>query len=286
MAADRAPSGGTHPVQRVRRFGGVARLYGEDALPALARAHVCIVGLGGVGSWTAEALARSGVGQLTLIDLDHVAESNVNRQVHALDSTLGASKVGAMAARIVDISPHCRVHVVDDFVTVDNVEQVVPVDAAIVDAIDAPRAKAALIACARRRGQPIVVCGGAGGRTDPLRLRRDDLSRTRGDALLAAVRARLRREHGFPREAGKRFRVEALHSDEPLSRARREAACQDAAAGGAPLNCAGYGSLVTVTASMGLAAASWAIERALAGARVDAGRAGRDGRDGRDIEHS
>ncbi len=257
-----------HPVHRTRRFGGVARLYGDDALPALARAHVCIVGIGGVGSWTAEALARSGVGQLTLIDLDHVAESNVNRQVHALDSTLGASKVGAMAARIVDISPHCRVHVVDDFVTVDNVEQVVPVDAAIVDAIDAPRAKAALIACACRRGQPIVVCGGAGGRTDPLRLRRDDLSRTRGDALLAAVRARLRRDHGFPRDAGKRFRIEAIYSDEHLGRAAREAACEEGARGGAPLNCAGYGSLVTVTAAMGLAAASWAIDRALAGERA------------------
>ncbi|MCO5108690.1 MAG: tRNA threonylcarbamoyladenosine dehydratase [Burkholderiaceae bacterium] len=283
MGADRATSAGTHPVHRARRFGGVARLYGDDALPALARAHVCVVGIGGVGSWTAEALARSGIGQLTLIDLDHVSESNVNRQVHALGSTLGASKVEAMAARIADISPHCRVCVVDDFVTVDNVEQVVPVDAAIVDAIDAPRAKAALIACARRRGQPIVVCGGAGGRTDPLRLRRDDLSRTRGDALLAAVRARLRREYGFPREAGKRFRVEALHSDEPLSRAQREAACQDTAAGGAPLNCAGYGSLVTVTAAMGLAAASWAIDRVLAASRVDAGR---DGREGREAGHS
>lgn len=274
MAAPRASSAAVHPVHRGRRFGGVARLYGDDALPALARAHVCVVGIGGVGSWTAEALARSGVGHLTLIDLDHVAESNVNRQVHALDSTLGASKVEVMRARIADISPHCTVRIVDDFVTAGNVEQVVPADAAVVDAIDAPRAKAALIACACRRGQPIVVCGGAGGRTDPLRLRRDDLSRTRGDALLAAVRARLRREHGFPREAGKRFRVEALHSDEPLSRAQREAACHDVAAGGAPLNCAGYGSLVTVTAAMGLAAASWAIERVLAAARKGPDRGG------------
>ena len=154
----------------------------------------------------------------------------------------------------------------------------VPYDTAAAEA-----AKAALIACARRRGQPIVVCGGAGGRTDPLRLRRNDLSSTRGDALLAAVRARLRREYGFPREAGKRFRVDALHSDEPLSRARREPAGDDVAAGGAPLGCAGYGSMVTVTAVMGLAAASWAIERVLSAARVDAGRAGRVGRD---VEHS
>lgn len=273
MAATRGPSSGAHPVHAARRFGGIARLYGDAALPALARAHVCVVGIGGVGSWTAEALARSGVGHLTLIDLDHVAESNVNRQVHALGSTLGASKVEAMAARIADISPHCRVRIVDDFVTPENVEALVPADAAVVDAIDAPRAKAALIACARRRRQPIVVCGGAGGRTDPLRLRRDDLSRTRGDALLAAVRARLRREYGFARDAGKRFRVEALYSDEHLTRAAREAACDEEARGGAPLNCAGYGSLVTVTAAMGLAAASWAIDRALAGARPATGAA-------------
>ncbi len=147
---------GAHPVHAARRFGGVARLFGDDAdVRARQRGHVCVVGIGGVGSWTAEALARSGLGHLTLIDLDHVAESNVNRQVHALDSTLGASKVEAMRARIADISPHCRVRIVDDFVTPDNVEQLVPTDASVVDAIDAPRAKAALIAHARLRGQRV-----------------------------------------------------------------------------------------------------------------------------------
>ncbi len=179
MAATRAREDASQPVDAARRFGGVARLYGDAALPALARAHVCVIGIGGVGSWTAEALARSGVGQLTLIDLDHVAESNLNRQVHALGSTLGVAKVEAMRARIADIWPDCVVRMVDDFVTEDNVEQLVPAGALVVDAIDAPRAKAALIACLRRRGQPMVVCGGAGGRTDPLRLRRDDLSRTK-----------------------------------------------------------------------------------------------------------
>lgn len=265
MTALRARATGHPPVDAARRFGGVARLYGDDALAVLARTHVCVIGVGGVGSWTAEALARSGVGCLTLIDLDHVSESNVNRQVHALGSTLGAAKVEVMRRRIADISPACEVRVVDDFVTAENVEELVPADALVVDAIDAPRAKAALVACLCRRRQPIVVCGGAGGRTDPLRLRRDDLSRTRGDALLATVRARLRRDHGFPRDAGKRFRVEAIYSDEHLGRTAREAACEEGARGGAPLNCAGYGSLVTVTAAMGLAAASWAIDRALAG---------------------
>lgn len=268
MTAARAGAAGHPPVDAARRFGGVARLYGDDALAVLARTHACVIGVGGVGSWTAEALARSGVGRLTLIDLDHVSESNVNRQVHALGSTLGAAKVEVMRRRIADISPACEVRVVDDFVTAENVEELVPADALVVDAIDAPRAKAALVACLRRRRQPIVVCGGAGGRTDPLRLRRDDLSRTRGDALLSAVRARLRRDHGFPRDAGKRFRIEAIYSDEHLGRAAREAACEEGARGGAPLNCAGYGSLVTVTAAMGLAAASWAIDRALAGERA------------------
>jgi tRNA A37 threonylcarbamoyladenosine dehydratase len=263
MAATRAREDASQPVDAARRFGGVARLYGDAALPALARAHVCVIGIGGVGSWTAEALARSGVGQLTLIDLDHVAESNLNRQVHALGSTLGVAKVEAMRDRIADIWPDCVVRMVDDFVTEDNVEQLVPAGALVVDAIDAPRAKAALIACLRRRGQPMVVCGGAGGRTDPLRLRRDDLSRTKGDALLASVRARLRRDYGFPRDATRRFRIEALYSDQQPGRAARAAACEEDARGGAPLGCAGYGSLVTVTAAMGLAAAAWAIERAV-----------------------
>jgi len=267
MTAAHARGAGASAADAARRFGGVTRLFGEDALPALARAHACVIGIGGVGSWTAEALARSGFGRLTLIDLDHVAESNVNRQVHALGSTLGAAKVEVMRERIGDIAPDCEVHAIDDFVGPGNVEQLVPEGALVVDAIDAPRAKAALIACMHRRRQPIVVCGGAGGRTDPLRLRRDDLSRTKGDALLAAVRARLRREHGFPRDAARRFRVDAIYSDEHLGRAAREAACDEGSRGGAPLSCAGYGSLVTVTAAMGFAAAAWAIERALAGAR-------------------
>lgn len=269
-----------HDDDASRRFGGVARIYGASSLGALARAHACIVGIGGVGSWAAEALARSGVGRLTLVDADHVALSNVNRQVHALESTLGAAKAEAMRSRIADISPTCVVQIVEDFVTAENVEHCVPADALLVDAIDAPRAKAALIACALRRGQPVLACGAAGGRTDPLRLRREDLARTRGDALLAAVRSRLRREHGFPRQPNARFGVEALYSDEALPDVRAAsvamaagdamAADEAMAAGdalrhraraGAPLACAGYGSLVTVTATMGLAAASWAIAR-------------------------
>jgi tRNA A37 threonylcarbamoyladenosine dehydratase len=236
-----------------RRFAGVARVFGGEGFVRLAASHVCIIGLGGVGSWAAEALARSGIGRLTLIDLDHVAESNINRQVLALDSTTGMAKVEAMRARIADIAPDCLVDIVDDFVTPENAAALVPVDALVIDAVDQVRAKAALVALCRTRGQRLLLCGGAGGRTDPLRLKREDLARTTGDALLASLRARLRREHDFPRKAGKRFGFEAIYSDEPMRGI-------PTAAPGAALNCAGYGSLVTVTAAMGLAAAARALE--------------------------
>ncbi len=239
-----------------RRFGGVARLYGEAGAQRIASAHAVVVGVGGVGSWVAEALARCGIGRLTLIDLDHVSESNVNRQVHALDSTLGASKVATMAERIADISPHTAVVQVDDFVTVDNVGSLLAADAdVVVDAIDAPRAKAALIATCTARGVPVVVCGGAGGRIDPLALRRTDLADAKGDALLASVRARLRRDHAFPRERGVRFGVEAIWSPAPAGGARPESPGE----AGMPLACSGYGSVVMVTAAMGFAAASDAV---------------------------
>jgi tRNA A37 threonylcarbamoyladenosine dehydratase len=218
-----------------------------------------VVGVGGVGSWAAEALARCGVGRLTLIDLDHVAESNVNRQVHALGSTLGASKVATMAARVADISPGTRVDAVEDFVTAGNAGVIVPAAAdVVIDAVDAPRAKAALIATCAARGRPIVVCGAAGGRADPLALRRCDLAAVRGDALLAAVRARLRRDHGYPRERGMSFGVDAIWAPAPHGGAAPKAGV-DGAAPGMPLACAGYGSVVMVTAAMGFAAAADAV---------------------------
>lgn len=248
-----------------RRFGGVARLYGEAGARRIAGAHAVVIGVGGVGSWAAEALARCGIGRLTLIDMDHVAESNVNRQVHALESTLGASKIAVMAARIAEISPDTEVEQVDAFVGVDSVEALVPAAAdVVIDAIDAPRAKAALIAACARRGQAVVVCGGAGGRDDPLALRRSDVAEAAGDALLASVRARLRRDHGFPRETGRAFGVAAIWSPAPPG------AAPAGTEAGAPLACAGYGSVVTVTATMGMAAASDAI-----GALLRAPRPGR-----------
>jgi tRNA A37 threonylcarbamoyladenosine dehydratase len=246
-----------------RRFGGVARLYGAAHAARIAAAHVVLVGLGGVGSWTAEALARCGVARLTLIDMDHIAVSNINRQIHALDATVGLAKIEAMTQRIGGIAPGTVVEQIDEWVTPENVAQHVTAAAdVVIDAIDAPRAKAALIALCVQRGQPIVVCGAAGGRRDPLALRRSDLAHTEGDALLAGVRARLRRDHGFPRGGKEAFAVPALWAPAP------EGLRPKAVAAGTALACAGYGSVVMVTAAMGLAAASEALEAVLRGPRA------------------
>ncbi|MEW6165779.1 MAG: tRNA threonylcarbamoyladenosine dehydratase [Pseudomonadota bacterium] len=238
-----------------RRFGGLERLYGPGRLARATAAHVCVIGIGGVGSWTAEALARSGIGRLTLIDLDHVAESNLNRQAHALEDTLGQAKVQAMRERIARINPACRVDCIEDFVTPENVATLLPVCDMVIDCIDQVAAKAALIAHCRRRQCLVVTTGGAGGRGDPTRIRIDDLARTTQDALASKLRARLRRDHGFPREAKKKFGVPCVFSDEQIRRPQT-LACDVDEAGLHGLNCAGYGSSVAVTAGFGLAAAA------------------------------
>lgn len=246
------------PVDAARRFGGIARLYGEAGAAAIAAAHVCVIGIGGVGSWAVEALARSGVGRLTLIDLDHVAESNINRQAHALESTLGQAKVEAMAARLREINPLIRVDCIDDFITPDNVATLLPNDLDhVVDAIDQVRAKVALIALCRTRRLPLVVAGAAGGQIDPTRIRVDDLARTVQDPLLSKVRAQLRKMHGFPREPGKKFGIDAVYSTEPLR--YPQAACAPGQ-GPAGLACAGFGSSMAVTAAFGLAAAATVLQ--------------------------
>lgn len=242
-----------------RRFGGIARLYGNDAALRIARAHVCVIGIGGVGSWAAEVLARSGVAQLTLIDLDHVAESNINRQIHADDTTLGQAKVEAMRARIARINPHCRVTGIEEFIDPENVASLLPTCDAVIDAIDQVRAKAALAAHCRRQKIRLVMTGGAGGRIDPTRVCFDDLSRTTQDALASKVRARLRGEYGFPRDPKKKFGIDCVYSPEQIRRPVA-AACdvEDAhpEQGVSGLNCAGYGSSVAVTAAFGMAAAA------------------------------
>lgn len=270
------------PPDLARRFGSLSRLYGPEAPARLQNSHVAVAGLGGVGSWTVEALARCGVGALTLIDLDHIAESNVNRQIHALTSTLGQSKVEAMAERVLAINPECRITRVDDFVSPDNVADVLPGPySVIVDCTDQAAAKIAMILHARALGVPMLLCGGAGGKTDPLALRAGDLSAAVNDALLAKLRNKLRREHGFARASDRHGRalkrvpkmgIHALWFDQPAilpAAWTRPTEGEDdmGAAGQAPapqgLSCAGYGSVVTVTAAMGMAAANEALRLAL-----------------------
>lgn len=243
-----------------RRFGGIARLYGAGALARLGRARVAVVGVGGVGSWAAEALARSGVGNLALIDLDHVAESNINRQIHALDTTLGAAKVIAMAARIRDINPRCTIEAIEEFAEVDNIETLFGAGRYdyVIDAIDNVRAKTALIAHCHAQGIAIVTVGGAGGRFDAARVRVADLAHTEHEAMLAKVRKRLRVEHGFSRNIKRAFGIAAVYSDEPS--ALREASVEEGAEGLTGLNCAGFGSTVAVTAVFGFVAAGHVID--------------------------
>lgn len=241
-----------------RRFGGVARLYGQQGAERLRGAHVCVVGIGGVGSWSAEALARTGVGRITAVDLDMVAESNTNRQIHALGEVYGQAKVEAMAQRIRDINPACTVECIEDFVTPDNVATLLDRDfSVVIDAIDQVRTKAAMIAYCRRRGTPIVVAGAAGGQIDPTRVTAGDLSQTVQDPLLAKLRSTLRRDHGFPRDGKKKFGVTAVYSTEPLR--YPDSACS-AERGPAGLNCAGFGSSVCVTSVFGMVAAARAID--------------------------
>lgn len=241
-----------------RRFGGLERLYGMDGAAAIRAAHVAVVGIGGVGSWAAEALARSGVGALTLIDLDHVAESNINRQVHALDGTVGQAKVLAMRERIAQIHPACRVNAIEEFVEPGNWPALLPAGVdAVIDACDAVQAKAAMAAWAmQEKARLFIACGAAGGKRLAHKVDIDDLSQTTHDPLLAQLRYRLRKFHGAAKE-GKRIGVACVFSREPV--APPDASC--AIEGDGSLNCHGYGSVVSVTATFGQCAAGWVLDR-------------------------
>ena len=240
-----------------RRFGGIARLYGEQALQKFQSASICVLGIGGVGSWAAEALARSGVGNLTLIDMDHVAESNMNRQLPALDANLGRAKIQVMSERIQQINPTCNVQQIDDFLTLDNLHDHVDGDLQLVlDCIDSYRVKAALIHQCREMGIELIVMGGAGGQKDPASIRCSDLSRTEQDPLLAKTRRLLRQQYGFPRDPRRKFNVPAVWSPEPVAQASHCAGQQDNS-----LNCAGFGSSMPVTATFGMIGAAEALRR-------------------------
>jgi len=247
-----------------RRFGGLSRLFGSAGLASLRRAHVCVVGLGGVGSWTVEALARSAIGQLTLIDMDDVCISNVNRQIHALDAELGQPKVEVLARRVRAINPECVVRPLHSFFLKSNARQVLqtPFDG-VVDAIDGPSLKCLLIASCRERKIPIVAVGGAGGRQDPTAIEVTDLAFSSGDRLLQQVRRKLRRDYGFPR-GDQAFGIECVFSRE-LPVFPTEAGCVSrdrAEAADLRLDCSsGFGTACFVTGTFGLVAAGRVVQR-------------------------
>jgi tRNA threonylcarbamoyladenosine dehydratase len=276
-----------------RRFGGVARLYGAAGLAKLQAAHIVVVGIGGVGSWAAEALARNAVGTITLIDLDVISESNFNRQIHAQDGNIGKDKIAAMRERILSINPSCQVRMIEDFVTLQNASKMLDFHYdCLLDCVDDARAKTILASVCSAVKTPIIMSGSAGGRLDPTRIKVADLSAVTNDKLLAKVRNSLRRDYAFPvasnSKKSAKFGITCVYSDEPVLTPNdaENASCEldlnanignDALgasihAASSPiknaraitgLNCAGYGSSVCVTAPMGFAVAGLALQSLL-----------------------
>lgn len=250
-----------------QRFDGLRRLYGSAAYELLRQLHFCIVGVGGVGSWAVEALARSGVGRLTLIDYDEVCRSNSNRQIQALTGQIGRKKIQVMAERVIQINPQCRVRPVDDFLTSRNLESHLAHGYDyVIDAIDSIRFKTEMIHHCRRNKIPIITTGGAGGRIDPTQVKVADLSRTHNDALAAKVRARLREQFNFTRNPRRSFGIECVFSTEqPLyPKADGTVGLEKPGIHGVHLDCRlGYGSSSCVTATFGLVAASRALSKTL-----------------------
>ncbi len=249
-----------------RRFQGVAKAYGSKAFEQFTQSHICVIGLGGVGSWAVEALARSAIGELTLIDMDHVAESNINRQLQATDETLGKAKAQALAERVKTINPTCKVNQIDDFINAENQADLLNRNYHwVIDCIDNFRTKAALIHYCKRNKIKLLTMGGAGGMIDPTKIQITDLSKTRQDPLLAKVRKLLRQDYHFPENLNRRFGIPCVFSEEHLlyPSADGETSPQkskDSATTG--LNCAnGFGSAVCVTAPFGFYAAGYVLRK-------------------------
>lgn len=244
------------------RFGGVERLYGPGSLEKIREAHILVVGIGGVGSWVAEALARSGIGSLTLVDLDDVCESNINRQIHALDGKIGKPKIEAMAERCRLINPMVEVRAKHAFYTEKTAEEIFDTRYDYtMDAIDSVNHKCALIDFSRRKGIPILTSGGAGGRIDPTQIRVTDLTKSFNDKLLQRVRKKLRQDYGYPRERRRRFKIECVFSPEE---ARYPESCvtDNGEKTSRKLDCAsGYGAAAHVTGAFGFIAAARILQK-------------------------
>lgn len=250
-----------------RRFGGVSRLYGANGLAKLQVAHICVIGIGGVGSWAVEAVARNAVGTITLIDLDNIAESNVNRQLHAVEGAFGKAKVTAMRERILSINPIATVHEIEDFVTAENINTLLSHHYdGVIDCIDDAKAKAAIASFCHAKNIPLVMTGAAGGRLNATKIKQADLSEVSHDKLLAKVRNLLRRDYGFSnghsaKNKSLKLGVHCVYSDEAVI--KPEEVCESPDAGITGLNCAGYGSSVCVTAPFGFSAAAYLLAEVL-----------------------
>ncbi|MCW9012190.1 MAG: tRNA cyclic N6-threonylcarbamoyladenosine(37) synthase TcdA [Gammaproteobacteria bacterium] len=248
-----------------QRFGGIRRLYGTKEAEILRQAHVCIIGIGGVGSWAVEALARSGIGSITLIDHDDIAASNINRQIHSLTDTLDQSKVEVMAQRIRQINPDCQCHIIDDFITDTNLEKYLKADYDyVIDAIDSIKFKCAIIYYCKRNKIPIITTGGAGGLIDPTAISVADLAKTWNDPLAAKVRSQLRYQYGYTKNPKRSFGIKCVYSTEQQRYPSNDGSVCHAKPGvkGVNLDCnMGFGSSTTVTATFGFVAAAQVMQK-------------------------
>lgn len=248
-----------------RRFGGIAKLYGEQGLVQFTNSHICVIGVGGVGSWAVESLARSGIGEITMIDMDVVSESNINRQLPAMSSTLGRDKTAVLADRIAKINPSCKVNIIDDFVTIENVADLLdPAMSFVIDCIDSSRTKAALISHCKRNKIKVITLGGAGGQIDPGKVTVSDLSQAKQDPLLSKTRKLLRQEYGFSSTPKRRFSIPCVYSEEAQRYAVEDGSFSYEKPSGSAgsLNCAGgLGSCTTVTATFALRAVAEVLKK-------------------------
>ncbi|MCX8960323.1 tRNA cyclic N6-threonylcarbamoyladenosine(37) synthase TcdA [Erwinia psidii] len=253
----------------LQRFGGTARLYGQSALQRFAEAHICVVGIGGVGSWAAEALARTGIGAITLIDMDDVCVTNTNRQIHALKETIGQAKTEVMAQRILAINPECNVTCVDDFITAENTAELMSGSFTyVIDAIDSVRPKAALLAWCRRNKMPLITTGGAGGQIDPTQIQVADLAKTIQDPLAAKLRERLKHDFNVVKNSKGRLGIDCVFSTEALMYPQPDGsvcASRSTAQGPKRMDCAsGFGAATMVTATFGFVAVAHVLKKMMA----------------------
>ena len=244
-----------------QRFGGIGRLYTPEGLAKLRQSHVCVIGIGGVGSWAVEALARTGIGKITMIDMDDICVTNINRQIHAMTGTVAQLKTEAMKERVERINPECVVEIIDDFISPENIPEYLNQGYDyVLDAIDSVRTKAALIAYCKRNKIKLITTGGAGGQTDPSQIQIADLSKTIQDPLVARVRSLLRKEYNFSQNPKRKFGIDCVFSTQPLIFPKMGEGCEVSAT----MNCAnGFGAVTMVTATFGFFAVSRLVDKLL-----------------------